>query len=357
MHLWLALFRLTLRLYPAAFRTIFADEIEAVLVLRLEGAARLGSWNLLRTALGEWFGLLGGACREWRHTLRRSRLDPQRRLITWTLVGLIFFGIGVWGRILLFHAYERHAFGGLIAALVGLILGALWFRRRAPRLSSGLLLGGGGLLLTLIAWQLDLQVLVLAAIPALTLTMTLLLLTRPSAPDRRRGARLFFGIIGALIFGVVWIGFFPFLTIFTEILLAPWAEAASAARPPVGTTSRGTNDFFRTAPGVMIPAGVTLGASLITLTASLWRTPARAELPWIWAAVAMVGMLVNLTVLLILPQLGFCFNGCSPITYAQRWPGMVLLVVNSAALPLAPVWLSRRLRLRSGEPQTASERV
>lgn len=355
MKLWLAVLRLTLRLYPSGFREAFAAEIADVAAMRLEAAARLGTWNLLRTGLAEWFGLLGGACVEWRHTLRESPPNPQRRLITWTLVGLIFLGIGVWGRILLFHDYERHAFGGLIATLVGLILGALWTCRRAPHLSSGLLVGGSGMVLSLIIWQLGGQVLMFAAIPALTLTITLLLFTRTIAPDRRRGARLFLGISGVLIFGVFWNAMFPFLAVFTEVMLAPWSEASTAEQPPSGTAARSINDFFRTRPGVMIPAGITLGASLITLAATVWRRPARAELPWIWAAVAMIGMLVNITALLILPSLGFCFNACSPITYAQRWPGIVLLLLNSVALPLAPVWLSRRLRLVA--PQTAPEPV
>lgn len=354
MKLWLALLRLTLQLYPTAFRAMFAAEIEAVFTLRLATAARSGIWKLTQTGLAEWFGLLGSASVEWQQTLHRSRPNPERRFIIWLLLGLSLLGALFWGRILIFHAYERHAFGGLLAALVGLIFGALWISRRAPRLSSGLLLGGGAILLSLIAGQLGAQVLVLAAIPALTLTLTLLF-THNAVPHNRHGMRLFLGITGALIFGIVWIALFPFLTVLTEIMLVPWSEASPAERPPVGTTARSVNNFFRTRPGVLIPAGITLSASLITLAAALLRAPARAELPWLWVAVGLIGLLINLSALLILPPLGFCFSGCAPISYAQRWPGILLLLVNSILLPIAPLWLSGRLRPIA--PQTASETV
>lgn len=99
----LTLYRILLFLFPVAFRSEYAEEMQAIFAEALDDARAKGRWALFQTALVELSGLLGAALRqEMPPTPRPAEQTgiwigpPSRRELILVLAVFVLPGVSVW---------------------------------------------------------------------------------------------------------------------------------------------------------------------------------------------------------------------------------------------------------------------
>jgi hypothetical protein len=131
----------------------------------------------------------------------------------------------------------------------------------------------------------------------------------------------------------------------TEVSLAPWD--IMPGRPPVGTWQRAVNDFFGAPPGVYLPSGATVAASISIFFARLLRLAGfeRILLAWIFAATNVGFILIQAILWVVTGRLVGYWLPTPPggdAGYHRTWPAIVVTTV------LVAVFLMVQTRIRTG---------
>lgn len=152
-ELFVRIYRLMLRLYPASFRANWGEELESNLRLELrQQLAGAGTWGVLRAFAAEVqdfsFSLIREHAEEWKAILH-ARVSARETVLI-SLFPLVLASIIAF---LVSHAYKKHValsssvlFLALVVSLYVAFLGvSLWTRRRGMDSASILALFAGNL--------------------------------------------------------------------------------------------------------------------------------------------------------------------------------------------------------------------
>ncbi len=352
----MVLYRALLRLYPAQFRALFAEEMQSIAALVLQDAMRQGWFAFLRVCLRECTALLVGALRE--HFA--ERYVPAARKIArarWLARGLALLYVVFWTSLLLLNEDVRSTQAALVACVVGLVAVDLllgqrlggWLVLLAGVALVGATVRGAGLYsLDPLAFLIGLPFVIagailvacgsvrtppsgsagenLVAVSALQRQQTLFV--------QLRSALL--ALAGTISLLATWYLLAIALLAMTEIALVPWDTVGEPIRPAHGAWQRALNDFFESGVGAFLPATMALFSSLSALLACL-REPARRMLGLWLCTGANVIYIALLFVALIGMNAYRDWFGIHDPGYHATWPGILAIAVGTLLYALLPV--------------------